>query len=196
MVAAIKWLKSLYPSEWCGVGEDWGVTPKPLEIVITLPVYTTPITTLSPPLLSEKQKDGIWFRDRLDLCVRICAFMCPHVCGDCVFVRARTFMCVPVLHRDRGVATSFTRSSHVRKPLSVRRDDRRVALAMDGALQMKKINKDGAIVSEATRRISAGVWGQSAARNSLSIGKHICHIRWQNENPNGSFYKTKLNLKL
>lgn len=47
---------------------------------------------------------------------------------------------------------------------------------MDGALQMKKINKNGAIVSEATSRISAGVWGQTAARNNLSIGKHICHI--------------------
>ena len=25
-------------------------------------------------------------------------------------------------------------------------------------------------------RISAGVWGQSAAPNSLSMGKYICHI--------------------
>lgn len=64
-------------------------------------------------------------------------------------------MCV--LHRDRGVATSFTRTSRVRKPLSVQQDDRRVALAMDGALQMKKINKNGAIVSETISRISAGV---------------------------------------
>lgn len=37
------------------------------------------------------------------------------------------------------------------------KDDRRVALAMDGALQMKKINKNEAIVSEATSRISAGL---------------------------------------
>lgn len=64
-----------------------------------------------------------------------------------VSLSVQTFVCRSVLHRDRGVATSFTRSSHVRKPLSVRRDDRRVALAMDGALQMKKINKNGAIVS-------------------------------------------------
>lgn len=42
------------------------------------------------------------------------------------------------MHRDQEVVTSFTRSSYVGKPLSVSRDDRRGAPAMDGALQKKK----------------------------------------------------------
>lgn len=177
MVAAIKWLKSLYPSEWCCVAEEWGVTPKPHEIVITLPVYTFPNTTPSPSFTAWKTKDGIWFGGRLDFCacVWVCIFVCSWAHATCLCMLT-LFMCVPVLHGDRGLATSFTRSSRVRKPLSVWWDDRRVAPAMDGALQMKKINKNGAIVSEAMSRISAGVWGQSAARNSLSIGRHICHI--------------------
>jgi len=85
------------------------------------------------------------------ICVRVhlCVHVSTHLLGlSCAF---------SVLHKVRGVATSFTRSSHVRKPLSVRHDDRREALAMDGALELKKINKNGAIVSEAMSRISAGV---------------------------------------
>lgn len=68
------------------------------------------------------------------------------------------------------MATSFTRSTRVGEPLSARRDDRRVTLAMDGAPQMKKINKKALIVSEAMSGISAGVWVQSAPHNSRSIG--------------------------
>lgn len=40
----------------------------------------------------------------------------------------------------------------------------------------KKKHKNGAIVSEAISRISAGVSGQNAKSNSLLIGKCICHI--------------------
>lgn len=72
---------------------------------------------------------------------------------------------------DRETATSFTRSTRVGEPLSARRDDRRVTLAMDGAPQMKKIkNKKALIVSEAMGGISAGVWVQSAPHNSRPIG--------------------------
>lgn len=173
MVAAINWLKSLYPSEWCGVGEERGVTPKPLETVITLPVYTSPNTTPSLSFTVWKTKGWDLIRGQIRFaCVRVRV----PTCLWCVFARVHTLMCVPALRRDQEVATSFTRSSRVRKPLSAWRADRRAALAMDGALQMKKINKNGGIVSEAMGRISAGVWGQSGARNSLSIGKHICHV--------------------
>lgn len=47
-VAAIKWLKSLFPSEWHAVGGEWEGDPK-TEIVITLPVYISTNTTPSPP---------------------------------------------------------------------------------------------------------------------------------------------------
>lgn len=77
---------------------------------------------------------------------------------------------------DREMATSFTRSTRVGEPLSARRDDRRVTLAMDGAPPMKKINKTALIVSAAMSGISAGVWVQSAPHNSWSIGKHICTL--------------------
>lgn len=83
--------------------------------------------------------------------------------------------------RWRDGDASFTRSTRVGEPLSVQRDDRRVTLAMDGALWMKKINKKALIVSEAMSSISAGVWLQSAPHNSLSIGKiHLlCWSCWQ-----------------
>lgn len=68
------------------------------------------------------------------------------------------------------MATSFTSSSRVEEPLSSQRDDRRVTLAMDGALQMRKINKKALIVSEAMSDVSVGVWLQSAPHNSSSIG--------------------------
>lgn len=174
-VAAIKWLKSLFPSKWCDVGEKWGVTPKLLEIVITLPVYISPNSTLSPSFTVWKTKGWDLIQGEIRfVCVRVFVCTCVHLPPLCVCLC--TLFYNVCLHRDWGVATYFTRSSHVRKPLSVQRDDRRVTQAMDGALQKKKINKNRAIVSEVMSRISAGVSRQSTARNSLSIGKHICHI--------------------
>ena len=90
MVATIKWLKSLSALNSVVLGKDGEggdvTTPKSLEKVITLPVYTTPNSMPHPPLLSEKQRDGIWFRFRLDLCA--CAFVC-----SCVHTFVGTFMC-------------------------------------------------------------------------------------------------------
>lgn len=129
-------------------------------------------------------------------------WVCKHLCVLStwlwqLWIWLCTFIFLSVRHRNRGLAASFTRSSHVRKPLSVRCDDRREALTMNGALQIKKINKNAAIVSEAMSRISAGVWGQNAARNSLSMKKQICHIfsYWQNQNPNSFFYTIKEHLE-
>lgn len=103
-----------------------------------------------PPLWSEKQRDG----DLIQFQIR---FVC--VCSS-VFVGSTCLLgvlCSCVLCRGRALGTSFTRSSDVRKPLSVHQNDRREALAMDGAPCLKKINKNGTIVIEALSRISAGV---------------------------------------
>lgn len=72
---------------------------------------------------------------------------------------------------DHEMATSFTRTTRVGEPLSMQRDDRRVTFTMDGALQMKKINKKALIVSETMSGVTVGVWLQSAPHNSSSIGK-------------------------
>lgn len=92
-VAALKWLKSLNPSEWCSVGEERGVTPKPLEIVITLPVYTTPNTTPSPSFTVWKTKGWDLIQSQIRfVCVRVCVLFVVTVCWSVHLL----FMCVPV----------------------------------------------------------------------------------------------------
>lgn len=94
-----------------------------------------------------------------------------------VVICAHRSMCVLAVDGDRGMATSFTRGLLSREAIVCAAGlTGEQPPAMDGALQMKKINKNGAIVSEAMSRIFARVRGQRAARNSSSIGKHICHI--------------------
>lgn len=116
---------------WRGAAAEVGAAGDPKNHLKWWLLYQCGIQPASltlPPQPCEKQKDGIWFRGQIRF-VHVRAG--PSACS----MRAASSS------GDREMATSFTRSTRVGEPLSAQWDDRRVTLAMDGALQMKKINK-------------------------------------------------------
>lgn len=179
-VAAAKWLKSALPPKmmcWWGAATEVGVAGDPKTTWKGDYFASSGLSqqrSLSRSNRVKNKKDGIWFRGQI-------RFVHVRAAPSACFMRAAPSS------GDHEMATSFTRSTRVGEPLSTQRDDRRVTLAMDDALQMKKINKKALIVSEAMSNVSAGVWLRSASHNSSSIGKtHL--LRWsyrQTKEPDG-----------
>lgn len=117
----------------------------------------------------KNKRMGFDSGNRLDLCMCVCVCVYTYstrsVCTTCACIRWRS-----------GDGDMFYKERSCQEAIVCGQRWQGSNPAMDGILQMKTINKNGAIVSEALNRISAGVWGQSGPHNSLSTGKHICYI--------------------
>lgn len=154
--------------------ESGRVTLKLLEIVITLTVYISTNTIPSPSFTVWKTKGWDLIQEQIRfvcVCVYSCVFVQLPVC-----LRTSFSVCACVGWRSRSGNIFYKELScqeaivcTVRWQASNPGDGWRPA-------DEKKKKKIEPLFSEAMSRISAGVWGQSAARNSLSIGKNICHI--------------------
>lgn len=151
-VAAIKWLKSLFLSEWCDVGEKrrGGGWPQNAwnSDYFTSEQYSQ-YNSLSLLYCLKNKKDEIWFRARLNLCVGVCVSTCVFLWQMCVCFCAHAFTCGNSFYKRL-----WCREAIVCAPSWRMRSPHNGCCPADE----KKINRN-AIVSEAMSRISTGVWG-------------------------------------
>lgn len=180
MVEAIKWLKSLHLLEWWWCW--WRVERDPKANIILLPSST------------------VWKTKGWDLIqgqIR-CVFVCVQA-PMCVFnmfvatlsLSVHIFISICTAQKLR-VGSIFYKELSCQEAIVCATRWQASRTGDEWCPADKKINKNAAIVLEAMSRISAGVWDQNVARNSLSIKKQICHIFFLlAKSSNSSFYMIK-----